>query len=225
MLPKLANVGLFQDHSFDCTAVSRDKMDVLQNAVTAARAFLNLAPTPPATSTQWTMSLGVGTYGDNYLLRAEVAKDALGANNPIDAVYGYTQDDGSGKLLDGSKNYKIHFALPGTNGGIPPVNPKGFWSVTIYNTNGTLVANEVATHAGVNYNAIGIPFVQGHMAQFNMDGSLDLYLQATPPAAGTAFQNWLPTPATGGYIVFLRMYWPDQSVLSSQWIPPAITTN
>jgi hypothetical protein len=77
----------------------------------------------------------------------------------------------------------------------------------------------------VNYNAIGVPFVQGHMAKFNMDGSLDLYLQKDPPAAGTAFQNWLPTPASGGYIVFLRMYWPDITIQNGQWIPPAITSN
>jgi hypothetical protein len=225
MLPKLANVGLFQDHYYDCTAIGRDTMDTLQKGVAAARAFLNIAPTPPQTATKWTMSLGVGTYGDNYLLRAEVAKDALGANNPIDAVYGYTTNDGTNALLDGANNYKIHFAPPGVSQGIPPVNPKGFWSVTIYNADGTLVANDAATNAGVNYNAIGVPYVQGHMAQFNMDGSLDLYLQTNPPPAGTAFKNWLPTPKTGNYIVFLRMYWPDQTIQSGQWIPPAIVKN
>ncbi len=225
MLPKLANVGLFQDHYYDCTAIGRDTMDTLQKGVAAARAFLNIAPTPPQTATKWTMSLGVGTYGDSYLLRAEVAKDALGANNPIDAVYGYTTNDGTNALLDGANNYKIHFAPPGVSQGIPPVNPKGFWSVTIYNADGTLVANDAATNAGVNYNAIGVPYVQGHMAQFNMDGSLDLYLQTNPPPAGTAFKNWLPTPKTGNYIVFLRMYWPDQTIQSGQWIPPAIVKN
>jgi hypothetical protein len=222
ILPRLAGVGLFQDRSFDCTAIDKDQMDTLQQAVIAARTFLNIAPTPPPTSTKWTLSLGVGDYGNNYLLRAEVAKDALGANNPSDAVYGYTTTDGSGANLDGAHSYKIHFAAPGASEGIPPVNPKGFWSVTIYNANGTLVANEAAASAGVNYNAIGVPYVQGHMAQFNMDGSLDLYLQSTAPPAGTAFKNWLPTPTSGNYIVFLRAYWPDPAILNGSWIPPAI---
>jgi hypothetical protein len=160
------------------------------------------------------VSLDAGTYGNNYLLRAEVAQKALGANNAIDAVYGITSNDGTVAMLDGSKNYTIHFAATGPEG-IPPVN--GFWSLTIYNIDGTLVANTV-----VNYNAIGVPYVQGHMAKFNPDKSLDLYLQSTQPAGGTAFQNWLPTPAGKGYIAFLRMYWPDQSILEKKWIPPPI---
>jgi hypothetical protein len=216
ILPKLKGVGLVAGQPFDCTVLqqNRAKLATLQLAVAAARTLLGAAPTPRQTRTGWTVSLDVGTYGNNYLLRAEVAQQALGANNPIDAVYGITSNDGTGAALSGDTNYRIHFAATGPEG-IPPVN--GFWSLTIYNIDGTLVANTV-----VNYNAIGVPYVQGHMAKFNADNSLDLYLQSTQPAAGTAFQNWLPTPAGKGYIAFLRMYWPDQSILEKKWIPPPI---
>jgi hypothetical protein len=93
----------------------------------------------------------------------------------------------------------------------------GFWSLTIYNIDRTLVAITV-----MDYNASGVPYVQGHMAKFNPDKSLDLHLQSTQPVAGTAFQNWLPTPAGKGHIAFLRMYWRDQSILDKQWVPPPI---
>lgn len=213
----LDNLGLLGG-SLDCTKVTN--MPTLQLAVATARNFLNAAPTPPPTTTQWTVSLGVGTYGKQYLLRAEVALHALGANNPIDAVYGVTFSDGRGKALDGSKNYKIHFDKTGGQR-IPPIDGNGFWSLTIYDALGKLVPYS----DGMTYNAIGIPFVQKHQACLNMDGSLDLYLQAKPPTDPTALCNWLQTPASGGYQAFLRMYWPDPDILNSKWIPPPIMKN
>ena len=80
--------------------------------------------------------------------------------------------------------------------------------------------------ASANWNAVGIPSVQGHQACLNNDGSLDLYLQATePPKGSKQFCNWLPTPANAGYIAFLRMYWPDEAILDKEWIPPPIVAH
>ena len=216
---------------FDCTSPANvAQLPTLQQAVTVAKNFLDVAPTPLPTKTFWTMATsGVGMYGDNYLLRAEVAQQALGANNPQDAVYGYTQLDGRGRGLDGTKNYKIHFNAPGQDEGIPPITMNGpgnsgFWSLTIYDVKGKLVAPPQGS--GINYNAIGGMMVQDHVACFNSDGSLDLYLQPTPPPAGTPFCNWLPTPnTTDRFIAFLRMYWPTQKILSKDWIPPRIMPN
>ena len=70
--------------------------------------------------------------------------------------------------------------------------------------------------------------VQNHNACFNSDGSLDLYLQPDEPPANTNQKcNWLPTPkGVTPYIAFLRLYWPDQVVLTKGgWIPPKITAN
>jgi len=145
---------------FDCTSPANvAQLPTLQQAVTVAKTFLDMAPTPLPTKTFWTMATtGVGMYEDNYLLRAEVAQQALGANNPQDAVYGYTQIDGRGRGLDGTKNYKIHFNPLGQDEGIPPVTMNGpgnsgFWSLTIYDVKGKLVAPPQGS--GINYNAIG----------------------------------------------------------------------
>lgn len=214
--------------AFDCTSMENaGQLATLQQAVVVARTFLQKAPTPPPTKTFWFMQTSViGEFKDNYLLRAVVAEQALGANNPQDAVYGYTQKDGRGRNLNGNNNYKIHFGVPGTDGGIPPVmpgSPGGFWSVTIYDGNGKLVPSP---DPNVKYNAIGGMMVQDHAACVNTDLSIDLYLQPDPPAGGVAFCNWLPTPKSNDpYIVFLRMYWPTDTILNGGWIPPRIMPN
>jgi hypothetical protein len=209
----LDNLGLLGG-SYDCTQVKN--LPALQLAVATARNFLNQASPSTSPSTEWTLSLGVGIYDKQYLLRAEVALHALGANNPVDAVYGVTTKSSNG-ALDGSKNYKIHFDKTGGQR-IPPIDGNGFWSLTIYDLQGKLIPYS----DGMTYNAIGIPFVQKHQACLNSDGSLDLYLQAKKPTDPTALCNWLQTPGSGGYQAFLRMYWPDADILNSKWTPPPI---
>jgi hypothetical protein len=176
------------------------------------------------------MPLNVGEYGRRYLLRAVVANKALGANLPQDAVYGYATNDGINAPLKGTKRYSVYFNAPTAQhraGELPPVNPNGFWSVTIYKADRALVDNKA-----VSYNAIGVgplgPTIQGHDACFNSDKSLDLYLSVDPPGGAQAC-NWIPIPPDGGatatdadFIVFLRMYWSDQAVLRGTWIPPAV---
>ncbi len=234
----LERQGLLDTKPFSC--VSRpDPSDVriLKAAVLAAKQLLAGVPTPSPTPSNWSMPLDVGDYGINYLLRALVAQKALGANRPQDAVYGYGAFDSRGTAdafkLDGANRYVVHFK-PQTNlhrpEEIPPVNPKGFWSVTLYDGNGFLVDN-VKMDPNASYNAIGVPYVQNHQACPNADGSLDLYIQAEPPSDPKQFCNWLETPLPDGsnattskFILFLRMYWPDNAVLRSiyGWYPPPI---
>jgi hypothetical protein len=106
-------------------------------------------------------------------------------------------------------------------GEIPPVNPLGFWSVTLYDADGFLVDN-----ADASYNAIGIPYVQNHKPCLNADKSLDLYIQSDPPTDPKQFCNWLAAPSpkatTTQFILFLRAYWPDRAILNGRWNPPPI---
>jgi hypothetical protein len=56
--------------------------------------------------------------------------------------------------------------------------------------------------------------------QYNRDGSLDIYIQATSPGADKA-SNWLPTPASGPFSLTVRNYWPKDSVLDGSYkLPP-----
>jgi hypothetical protein len=231
---RLAKINVVPGQPFDCSNPNLDNTTkaALQLGVVAARKTLqstNGFSTPP-TSTNWFMQTKLlGEYGTHYLFRALVAEKALGANLPEDAVYGYGINDNGNNPFKSTNRYVLHFnAKTAQTGQLPPVNPNGFWSVTIYNADGTLVDNKV-----VDYNAIGVgplgPTIQGHNACFNADGSLDLYIQADPPSGATQFCNWLPISPEGStnanqpdFIVFLRMYWPDQVVLDGGWIPPAV---
>ena len=205
--------------NFDCTE-NTAKLASLQKAIGLAQKLMsNPNLQPGQTATHWTVSLDVGTYGIKYLLRAIVAQDALGANRAEDAVYGYTQFDGSGAALDGSKNYTMHFDKSGSQR-IPPVEKSGFWSLTIYDPNGKLILGPNGSIPP--WNAVGQPTIQGHDPTINADGSLDLYLQAVDPG-GAKHNNWVPIPPSGGFIGFLRMYSPKDAILNGNWIPPGIT--
>jgi hypothetical protein len=235
----LQRLGLLTPNKpFTCfDLANQDEITILQAAVVAATDLLASInpPSASATTNYWSVPLNVGNYGINYLLRALVAEKALGANRPEDAVYGYGAYDSRGidpaNLLDGANRYVVHFS-PKTSlhrtGELPPVNTDAFWSVTLYDANGFLV-NNVNMAPNASYNAIGMPYVQNHKACLNTDGSLDLYIQSDPPSDTKQFCNWLETPLADGsnataskFILFLRMYWPDQAVLNGHWNPPPI---
>jgi hypothetical protein len=151
----------------------------------------------------WPIDLELGTYGSDYLKRAATAQFGLGANFAADAVYSTTFVDVNGNALSGTNNYVIHFA-PNQ---IPPVS--GFWSLTLYDANGDLVANSI--------NRYNVGSETGLVS--NADGSIDIQLQNTAPA--TLQTNWLPTPATP-FNLTLRFYWPGESILDGTYVIPGV---
>jgi hypothetical protein len=151
----------------------------------------------------WSFNPKVGSYGTDYLLRAAVARFGLGANSSADAIYPVAVKDSTDIPLVGTSSYVIHFA-PGQT---PPA--LGFWSLTVYDTDGFLVHNPINRYDVGSQTGL-VP---------NPDGSVDIFLQNTAPH--TLQSNWLPTPAAP-FTLTLRVYWPDQSVLSGAWLPPPV---
>ena len=95
-------------------------------------------PTLARVVNHWSMNTNsMGVYGNYYLKRAVVTQFGLGANLPEDAIYPFNLADESGKPLDGTNKYAIHFAKDE----IPPVN--AFWSITLYDPEGFQVANSL----------------------------------------------------------------------------------
>jgi hypothetical protein len=135
---------------------------------------------------------------------AGVAVLGLGANTPVEALYPTAYTDAGGQLLDGSHAYRLVFA----NGQVPPV--RAFWSLTIYDNDGNLIANPS------NRYAIGSshpPVVK------RADGSVVVVVQRRrPPENGV---NWLPAPA-GRFRLNLRLYRPAAAALTGAWLPPPI---
>jgi hypothetical protein len=147
----------------------------------------------------------MGVYGNYYLKRAAVAAFGLGANVPQDAIYPFNLGDETGKPLDGSNKYVLHF----DKGGTPPVN--AFWSVTLYDSEGYQVPNTLNRFAVSSW----MPW------KYNPDGSLDLYFQNESPGSDKE-ANWLPAPK-GPFNLTMRMYAPKSAALIGKWDPPPVT--
>lgn len=146
----------------------------------------------------------IGNYGTNYKVRAAVAFGGLGANLPKDALYPTTNVDSNGNLLNGKFNYIVHF----DKNLLPPVD--AFWSLTMYNDHHFFAKNPI------NRYAIG----DRDRLKFNVDGSLDIYLQNQPPNNAKEV-NWLPAPPEN-FNLFLRLYAPKKEALNGTWKPPKI---
>ena len=57
--------------------------------------------------------------------------------------------------------------------------------------------------------------------KFNSDGSLELFVQRQAPG-GERDRNWLPAPASGGFSMNLRLYWPKREIIDGRWNPPPV---
>jgi hypothetical protein len=157
-----------------------------------------------------------GNYGTDYRLRAVVTDVGLGAVPPTESIYPLSQTDGSLAPLVGSKKYVLHIPA----GQLPPVQKKGFWSLTMYDTSGYFVPNPIDRFAINDRTDLN----------YNQDGSLDLYVQSTEPADPAEAQNWLPSPGDGGpFRLMWRMFGPkggavDGILDGTGWRPPMVQT-
>ena len=59
-----------------------------------------------------------------------------------------------------------------------------------------------------------------NMVLIDADGSLDIYIQNASPGPDKE-SNWLPAPSNG-FILVLRLYWPQESALNGLWVPPGV---
>lgn len=205
MIEKMAKLGIIPGKEFDFAKL--DPLVARSLALApklALEEIIGLQNAKNDTTNGWHISKDAGLYGTNYLQRALVATIGLGANRPQDAVYPFTSVDSKGNPLSGKYNYVLHFA----KGQTPPA--KGFWSLTMYNDQYFFVANPLNRYTVSPRNNL----------KYNPDGSLDLYIQNESP--GKDFEsNWLPAPKTS-FILMLRIYWPEASLLDGTWKPPGV---
>lgn len=206
ILARMKRIGIERGKSFDLRQTDPIVQRALERAPGAARdLMLQKAPTIARNVNGWLMSTDtVGVYGNYYLKRAMVAYVGLGANLPEDAVYPLNLGDVTGKPLNGSANYTLHF----DKDQLPPA--EAFWSVTLYDEDGFQVANERNRFALCSWMPL----------KANADGSLDLYIQHANPGADRD-ANWLPAPK-GRFNLTMRIYAPKSDVLTGVWNPPPV---
>lgn len=207
IIARMKRIGFEPGKSFDIEKVDPAiRRGIEQAATEGQRLMAWKVPTLARAANGWSMNTDtMGVYGNYYLKRAIVSQVGLGANLPEDAVYPLNLADSTGQPLDGTNQYRLHFA----KGDIPPVD--AFWSVTLYDPQGYQVSNPLDRFAVSSW----MPF------QYNPDGSLDLVIQNEKPTNSTMEANWLPAPK-GPFNLTMRLYAPKSEVLTGQWNPPAV---
>ena len=206
IVARMRRLGLEPGKSFDFDEADPSVQRALaEGAADGLRAMEIKAASLAPVVNGWQMNTdAMGVYGTDYLKRAIIAMVGLGANLPEDAIYPMNTGDSTGKPLDGSHRYVLHFAKRD----LPPVN--AFWSITLYDAGGFPAAN------ALNRFAIG----DRDSLRYDKDGSLDLYFQKASPGKGRE-SNWLPAPK-GAFNLTLRLYAPRAEALDGRWAPPAL---
>src|SRR6516165_4234121 len=182
MIAQLKKIGLEPGKSFEWDKVSPAIRKALESTPEDAQRLMAWKlPTLARVVNGWSMNTDtMGVYGNYYLKRAIVAQLGLGANLPEDAIYPANLADESGKPLDGTNKYTLHF----DKDNMPPAS--AFWSVTLYDSEGFQVANPLNRFAVSSW----MPF------KYNADGAFDLLLPMYAPKAEALTGKWNPTPVT-----------------------------
>lgn len=150
----------------------------------------------------------LGDYGQDYLYRAIVALQGLGALPVAEAMYMKAAgDDGAGTFTgDGLYRLTMPAQLP----------LDGFWSLSMYEA--TSDGQFFFTDNPINRYTIG-DRTQG--LKRNADGTLDIWIGRTDPG-GDKSVNWLPAPKSGPFALYLRAYLPRPEMLDGRFRFPAI---
>lgn len=204
MVKKLSEIGIIPGEDFDINNLDPAVRNKLEASVSAGQSKIKSYTGISYLADGWSTNVKAGSYGVDYLQRAYIALNLLGANLTEDAVYPSTSIDNNGVPLTGANRYVLHFP----KGQTPPA--KAFWSLTLYNNEGYLVENPLnryAIHGADNL-------------AYNADESLDIYIQANSP--GTKKEsNWLPAPQKD-FNLTIRIYWPKPEALNDTWRPPVV---
>jgi hypothetical protein len=153
----------------------------------------------------WSTTMKAGQPGNGLLLRAACAKILPAVNVVQEAAYWTTTVDSAGRRLNGQHEYVLQFPA----GHLPP--NEAFWSLTMTDVVGYMVNNPIDRYS-VGSRSDLVP---------NADGSIDIYIQRTAPAAGHE-SNWLPAPS-GTFKLMLRAYLPGRAVLDGSYHVPPVT--
>jgi hypothetical protein len=204
ILDLMEQIGLHPAEPFDLEGADPVVVEALERVVPEALAQIGAAGTTFGTHVNgWSINRELmGSYGTEYLKRAAVALIGLGANLPADAVYPFGLVDADGAPFDGEHRYVWHLERDE----LPPV--RAFWSLTMYDTEGFPVPNEIDRCAIGDRNDL----------EYGPDGSLEILIQHERPAREG---NWLPAPA-GPFGLAARLYWPRPEVLDGTWAPPPV---
>lgn len=147
-------------------------------------------------------------FGEDYWFRTAANYAGIWWNNNREVVYFIGEADSSGAPLNGDTVYCLHFAPAD----LPQDHVDAYWSLTLMSLPEYRVVPNPLGRFGFNNRSV---------FAYEPDGSLKLYLAATPPADAPQ-SNWLPAPAGKPFTLNLRLYVPKPEVLSGDYYVPPI---
>jgi hypothetical protein len=150
-------------------------------------------------------------FAANFPMRAGSAANSGGifGLEAAEAVYFMGVADGNDELLGQGRSYRLH--LPA--GGLPA---DAFWSLSLYEflpDGQYMVANKIDRYS-IGDRTPGLVR--------NGDGSLDLWIQPSPPSDPGQLANWLPSPLSNKFYINARIYQPRAEALKPEWAMPKL---
>ncbi len=140
-LARMAKIGIAPGQPFDRSKLTPQVVKAIESAPAEALQRIQAAArAAPEKVNDWLVLLKAGRYGTDYLLRAAVAAEGLGANLPRDAVCPVAIEDAGGQPFDGSHRYVLRVDARR----LPPVY--GFWSLTMYDDKMFFVPNPLGRY-------------------------------------------------------------------------------
>jgi hypothetical protein len=208
VVDQMAGIGIVPGTSFDWNGLNATMQNAIaqgyQDGISQVAGSINAGIVH---INGWDTSYVGGAYGTNYTVRDALLLRGAFANLPQDNLYFQSNATATGVPYSGANNYVLHFA----NNSTPPVF--ALWSLTMYDSQQYPVPNPINRHT-----------IAPHLGNltYNPDGSLDIYIQHASPGPDKE-SNWLPAPS-GAFILTMRTYWPQESLLNGSWVPQAVQT-
>ena len=180
----------------------------LQQALAAVCQALREEAQPSEVGGGWSVPVAIRTdWGEQFALRARVARNLIGALGIEEAMYPVAEVDAQGRPLDGRHRYTLYFP-PGAG---PQVD--AFWSITLYRKSDCLLVENPIERYSIGDRTRGL--------QWDADGGLRIAIQHTAPADAHGQANWLPAPPEPFYLT-LRLYQPRQAHLDFRFPYPPL---
>lgn len=186
------------------SSLSAEQRDRLAAAIAKVLADIG-APQPSELGGGWFLPVEVReSFGTDYLARAQVARNYIGALGIDEAMYIMADCDSDNQPLDGNHAYELYFAPDR----LPEVD--AFWSITMYDKADCMLVDNALNRYSIGDRTRGL--------RYDADGGLRLYFGAQAPAVSA---NWLPAPAAPFYLT-LRLYMPRAAHLDRTFRYPSI---
>lgn len=185
-----------------------DRRAILDGAA-QGQAVLNARASSPEIRDGWQIPpANAGRFSLVPLDNAAAQLTQIGLLAAEEATYFFAAKDAAGEVLDGRNSYTVTFA----KGALPPIDPTGFWSITMYRASNLLLVDNPINRYVIRPDTEGLTY--------NADGSLTLYFAAEKPGEAPE-GNWLPAPPEA-FQLALRTYLPQAAIFDGSWSPPGI---